>query len=506
MKSKVSPKLIELFFALRSQEIEVVNKTINDIDDCILAKEMGKLFKALNELKSFDASIRNRKINDMFSSPSSQLGIITIIENVLADLNFNNAEISIDYRSKSIFHLRYRLYKMDILRYRGLRDYSIGETNTIIRSLIKLEAFDEAAFALRKAMLNGKIYLSNYDYKKLEAKTIFIEYCSQALSDSTSVFIKSGVIDSLKFGYDETVDYFKENILRLETYYKKSNSKLIQYYLFWVKYALSNFTYNFNESNLALDSIEKILQKRNKTIYTNNRLQQLLLNKADLLVKKGEFIKAVRVLKISNKLTDSKYNLLLGEQLKALSYLHLQNQSNFNEAYSSIENQLSTIKLPIRFLVRNKLILAGNYFVNGKFKLTCKLINGIEFTKDVYEYLIYSKLLLIMSNIELGDYDNSDFLIDSFRKMVERQSSQLKDDLRIVLFKKVLVNLKTKEYNFQQIPNRIMDELIKLQKEKRYKWYPTSNEIIPFSFWLLQKNQNLSYNHHEAVINWKSDL
>jgi hypothetical protein len=111
-----------------------------------------------------------------------------------------------------------------------------------------------------------------------------------------------------------------------------------------------------------------------------------------------------------------------------------------------------------------------------------------------------------MSNIEIGDYDNSDYLIDSFRKMVERHGGVLKDDSRIVLFKKLLVNLKTKEYNFSRILKSLTSDLNQLQNEKRHRWYPTSIEVIPFDYWLLQKNINSQYSHRLALASWKKDF
>ena len=145
--------------------------------------------------------------------------------------------------------------------------------------------------------------------------------------------------------------------------------------------------------------------------------------------------------------------------------------------------------------------LAQN-FIEGKNNEVLKCYNSIKIKlESKFEVSFYIRIIVILAQIEMNEFDIADKSIDSLRKILEKTGND-SINLRFKHIGKLLSLLKNCSYDFRKVQKAkayLIDSII----EGEFSWKPNSPELIIFEEWFMAKIKGVSYNHKTAVENVK---
>lgn len=406
---------------------------------------------------------------------------------MLAKIEDEATDNTIDYRSKNIFILKRKMIDLEILTYKGIRDFSMNEMNEIADQFIRLEAYEDAMASLEKKRIYYSIYKNQSDIARLDEKILQVAAKKKALERATAIYLNSG--RQMRHIKDNTslTNYFRKVIAELEVHYQKTKSKLILYYLYFTQFAFSDFQNNFNNTEKYLGKIEQLLL-HSKVVFTNNRYHQLLLNKSYLHIKTGDLKLASKLIYKSFRHTKSIYNNIIGRYLLSNIWLSQGKTKELFDEIKYIDSVIAENSVPTEFIQKHLLLKATYYFTERDYKNCLSQLVSVETEYKLNEELkINVRLLKIMTLIELERTDEAVYAIDNFRKHIERERNSRLITPRIILIKKILIAyLNT---NFTGLKNKkICNNVIsRLEECNSYKWQILSSEPIPINVWLMSK-------------------
>lgn len=478
--------------------------SLNEIDQSILRDQIlidcNKLDLHKNLIQSLFA---NEKLDlkdkpDLKVLQKSMKKIVRIIE---SKLSFIDGEENIfDYRSQIIFELRKRLIDLEVLSYKGYREYYFLATSSILSELKQLECYEEIVGVLYKHKIYLKIYQTKSSVLKINKQIEYYEMCSKALSEAADIYLNCLHHHSPELAITKTSFYYQEKIIRLKELQSKSKSKIIYYYQLMVECVYSNICKKYNESLFRLNDLEEILLKH-KSIYSHGRMYQVLINKSYVLAKTFDFENAFLLIGLSRGYTMSKFNLAIGEFILASIEFYSNKIFDSVKRLDSISEKFNMKGLPIIFTQKCWITMSTIHFVKGDYTKSLDFISKIELEENDREgWYLFSKVLRILIYIESCRFDDADYLIENFRKLIERENKICIGYDRFVLIKKALVIISHAGYNYKVIGSKLSRLIKLLDKDDGTKWCPLESEVIPINFWLEAKIDGKNYDHEKAMM------
>lgn len=420
------------------------------------------------------------------------------LTNKVYDVFFINelmlGQVNYEDRTKRIFLFEKKMLLVDILRFRGLFKISDQMLEDIISESIKYECFEVSISALNKKRLRSSIIINerqNIFFEK-QIKSIFkllisINKCKNIYSNLISLHNKKSnriILDEYKKGLNEISFLAKTN-----------NCKTIEYYRLLVQtqqFSLQNE--DQKAVNVALQLVELI--DNNNTLYSKNRLGNAYINLALHCRNLGDYSRSLTYLE--------KANLLLNRIDQTLGITYYQfclnycligdlNKMNY---YYKLSIKIDMDPNNQEFLLRFYFINAFIQFATQKFVAAKSIIESLRNNyKDDFNFEFEKKLLYIMVNIELEDYDICDKLIESFKKFTVSQIEYLDRNKDVDNLLQLLRHLMKVGYDFDQLNQSTLDLLIVTDSLTRFR----DNSLIPFTPWFISKVKNVPYDHSKAM-------
>ena len=488
----------DLIKSLSPPEIKHLKRKLNVRNQLdIESKSSTLLFDAVNN----NIEITLSELYDKLYLKKNEVAIRKLLQriiNKIYDVFFINDLIlgdgGYEDRTKRIFLLEKRMLLVDLLRYRGLFKLSDQMLEEIIVESVKYECYEVSISALNKKRFRSSISINEKQNTLIEKqiKIIFkllisINRCKNIYSILIHLHNKKPnqyILNSYKKGLDE-INFIAKN----------NSCATLEYYRLLVLTQLCSLKNEDSKAvNFSLQLIE--LVETNVTIYSKNRLGNAYINLALFYRNLGDFTHSLFYL--------DKANLLLNRISQTLGITYYQfcifyslmgNLDKLNYYYrlsSKIDVDLNNQELVWRYHFLNSFI----QFLSFKFENAKLILESIRNnSKDDFNMEFDKKLLCIMINIELGEYDECDKLIEVLGKFVTAHIEYLELENDVQCLVDLLKSLKKAGYNFDQLKQSTLDLLIVSDSILKYR----NHFLIPFTPWFIAKVKNVPYDHTKAM-------
>lgn len=413
-------------------------------------------------------------------------------EKTLDTLLLENSIISSNYnkRSEVIFLLKKKIIQAEILNLKGLRN----ESNSIVKKIVNVsneyELYDLGIQGLellekylrirdgQKAIKMIKTQISIQENNLIALKEAQSKF-NYILNKIANVSNKSKYLEELNSAIEEIGDF-----------YNSSNSALIKYFYLLLMTEKMQVELKFEKANELLDEALKIVQI--KSVFTNTRIGSVLLSKSDNYVRLYDFKNAMKYA-IKSEPYFSKNVLNISLVLENKFYINYF-EGNFETAK---ENVQELMKIPVANntnlgMNRYNLFYAVILFISKKFAESIEHLYSLsEIEKDKDGWNINIRLLIIISHIELKQYEKAEILIENLAKFIRRVEKQYPIERRFKQISKLLIFLSRNYFDFSKLTKRQNDYLDSLSFfNGDYKWKIKSPELIPFEDWCNSKMIN----------------
>ncbi len=484
--------LVNLVSKLSRDEYRSLDKFLNlnsTIQNTSKSQELLNLI--LNKNETNPITIQNilyGKINNYaFNKLVDRLNTKTL-EVLMFNTNINKKIYS--ERVRVIFDLKKKLIQCDLLSLKGLRDDSDLLCKKIITKAKKYELFDIVSDALshRQSFIN--IRKKSSFITKIENEIKYADSKYSAIINSQ--FAYNYVINKIN-NSSESITYYqdlKEAIRKIGEEYKKYNSNIIGYYLYFLQTEYYQIHEDYIESSKCLSILINLL--KNKSIFSDSRLGGTYLNIANNYLHLNQLDQSVKYAELSLKyFVNNDYNKALVEECLFYAYFY---KKNYRKS-TDIVNKL--LKLPIANNISfnlNKWIFysAVNSFVRNDFHNCILQLNNVtEINKDVEGWNINKRLIIIMTRIELKEYESVDLNVSSLERFIKRSLKNRDIRLRYIYILRILIKLINSNYDFDKVRESRKKYLELLNStDNDLKWKIKSPEFVPFNNWFISKCSN----------------
>ncbi len=279
--------------------------------------------------------------------------------------------------------------------------------------------------------------------------------------------------------------FLEEKIPILEKELSEHYSPIAHYHYLFLKEALSEFCFNFDEGRETIQSMIDLLQSHPE-IADKNRAAISFYKLSIIELQTQNFRKAYEYsLEAIDRLGSQIHNLMAAHFVKASATFLMGNRNAIEEYYTLWES------LPIKanpdFLQKINYLKACKLYVEKNYRAFQRMLMEME---DLYQSKPHAnsslRIFEIMVMIETGDTDFAVSKIESFRKHISKYEVQP----RVAAIYKIFHQLELQSFDFHsQI--KIEELLQKLSEEN--PWSANSFELIRFDTWCRAMFSKIDY-------------
>lgn len=406
-----------------------------------------------------------------------------------------------DQRARVLLGLRKKLIQYDILNLRGLQRVSAKILDSIISKSKAYEYYDLLVFAMLKKMRMGVISMSMEDYTRLYKELEHFEDC-RAVHRKSEFYLKSLIsLISSKSRVHEHKNNLEYFIKDLEGDLFRVKSLTVLNNLLFLKKEFSDENEQFSNSYKFSKKVIDLLTT-NSFLYSHYNLGIAYLNLSIVEIRMFDFDNAQNSLKKSyNLLSVIDTNAFMVRQCQFLGYYFTDNRELIEKFLDIINSFFYSGIIPNFFADKVRYYNACIKFIQEDYKSSYILLNQVKVLEQEKEsWNISIRILSVMNQIELENYELADTLTENLRKHIERVKKTLpvgKRDEKIV---QILTALSRHSYHFRRT-FRVKAEAFSLLEslEKEYRWKILSPEMIIFHEWFKAKNEDARYDHFKLM-------
>lgn len=386
-----------------------------------------------------------------------------------------------------------------ILISRGQRKMGFYVFDRCIKLAKQYEIYDELVDMLGSER-QGVITLKGTEqaYYKIDNQIQTYEKCRDAVRLAKKyyeeILLKYGLKGLSRNKPDlSQLKFLKERIDELNQLFEDTSSSTVGYYYYYLRTEYSQIQNKLKDASEHLKSLA-VMVENNPAIRKKVRLMNVYGNIGANELWMHEFKSAesyfIKALEFSR--SGFANHALMKEYLFYSQFY----QGSLEDATESLEHVVHHHKdqSAVRKAIRNYL-LACVKFANGEFKQVSRyLLDSHEIDKHKEGWNIWSRILSIMVAIEQEKLDLSDSLIVNLRQFI--RTSVNKDDLRKrdVLVEEILLELRKKSYNFEEVSESRQDTLLNLAADDvELGWRLQTPEMICFHTWFNDKLNGMAY-------------
>ncbi len=481
--------LVNLINKLSGEELKTLLKFItyyNSKNNISKSEELLKILATENSINpiNIQKQLYNKINNYAFNK------LVERLNNKVLEVIIFDSNISKNYypeRVKVIFDLKKKLIQSDVLSLKGLREDADDLCKKIISKAEKYELFDivMSSLIIRQRFIN--IRKNKNELMKIQIGIETAESKYKNIIKSQIVF--NNITNKINVA-SENKSYFKElvnSISELEKYYGEFKLDIVRYYFLFLKIEYYQIKGEFNVANEFLTEILNLIL--NKSIYSENRMGTALLNISNNNINLYNFNEAIEAAEKAKKyFPNNIYNQALVNEYLFYSYFY---QEKFKEAELEINKliQLPKVNITIFSINKWKLFWAAILFIKQDFLGCINVLNDIpEIDKDKEGWNINKRLLLIISRIELGQFESADLQVVNLEKFLKRRSKNTELNLRYSIIIKILIKLINCniDFNFTYKSRAKYFALLNTENSD-LKWKLKSPELINFTQWFNSK-------------------
>ena len=445
--------------------------------DVSLVDVQNKLYKKINV-------VAFRKLNQRF---------LDKIFDILSMKEILEVNESYDERSKAIFILEKKLLLIDLLRYRGLFKISDELLMQVIASAKNYENYELLVYAFYKKRLRIPGTDSADELSLLDSEINKYHKNSLALATVKKIYTNL-ILTREKCNHSKTIWEHQFAIKKIENLLNKSNSQTIQYYLVSIKAHYAGLQGNDIEAAHILLELADFIKE--SFIFSNNKYGTVLLNIALYKRNVGEYYEAQSYLndsfKYLNRLNETK--IIVYYQSAVLNYLVGENDKT--KYFIKLMPNLNIEKIDLKLKYRIYFLNILNLFILGNFQEASLHLSSFKVNNKIDKNLDFERRILqLMISIDLSNYDQSDKILDSLRKLFNDKSLNLNFSKHLKTIFVIMTGLKRVGYDFMSISKKDRNTFDLYSKESKMK----GDYLIPFVPWFNAKLKNQPYNHSAAM-------
>jgi hypothetical protein len=480
--------LINLLNKLNDDELKSLLKFLKYYNDNHISKS-SELVDVIINKKEFNALNIQKLLYGKSNKTSFSKLIDRLREKVLEVLLFNSNISKEQYpeRVRVIFDLKKKLIQCDVLSIKGLRDDGDLLCRKIISKAEKYELFDIVvnALAMRQRFVN--IRKNQIELKNIQISIQVAE--NKYKSSMNSQIIYNTMINRINNAADSNIYYneLKKSIIDIEKEYDLNNIDIINYYINFLKTELYQIEEDYLKAEECLKNIITLLQ--NKSIYSNSRMGSTLLNIANNSIHLNKHSEAIKNANEAKPyFSNNVFNKALVEEF--LFYANFY-QGNIIESSNIIKRLVNLPKANnISFNIDKWIYLdAVLDFVKSDYNNCINKLQHInEIDKDKEGWNINKRLLLIMSRIELKQFESADLQVTSLEKFIKRSLKRRDIRLRYIYILRILIKLINSNFDFNLVYESRQKYFHLLNSDSPIlKWKIKSPELIVFDQWFNSK-------------------
>ena len=481
--------LNSLILKMTREELKSANKFFDYYSESKSKTKSSDLVKLLVEKKEFNARDIQTKLygkQNLFAFNK----LINRTKEKLLEVALFDSNISKNYytdRVRVSFELKKKLIQCDILNMKGLKDDSDLMCKKIIAKAEMYELYDivTSAYIIRRRFINIR-------KKNKELNNLIIEIESAEFKNKTILsaqIIYDNILNKISNTANSEKYYqeLKKSINSLEEMHKIFDSNIIGYNLNFLKTQLYQIDENYEDANKCLSNM--IVYLKNKSMYTEFRLGATLLNISNnnIYLNKDDYF-----LKNPDKLKKYFSNNIINQSLvDELVFYYLFYNNNYTDAEIVI---MRLVNVPIAnnipsIMKKWPYLFAALKFRMGEFIKCKEMLNNLdEFGRENQGWNINMRLLIIMTNIELNQYEICDQLISNLEKYIKRSQKNNIIQKRYIIISRILIKLVNSNYQFKSVLATRKKYFDLLQSDDvNFKWKIKSPELIDFNNWYLQR-------------------
>jgi len=423
-----------------------------------------------------------------------------IFELWISRYSINNCQFY-DNRAKEILALRKQLIQFDILCLRGMNDIGLKLVSQIIQKAKLYEYYDLLVIALYKRLRLSAANSSIENYQSQLKEIEFYEDCRRSFHKAEISYKSLYLHLNEKKKIIEQERNLERTVHSIEADAIRTNSKTIQYNYFILKAEMLDLQDRYSESALIWEKLIHLVSS-NKYINSAHGLGLAFYSLARSRLFLFEFEdskialrKAYQVTKYFDPNTTPFYlNLFI------IAY-HTAEKKDIEECLDTLNSYLYSGIIGHSFADKVRYYNACIKFIQEDYKSSYILLNQVKVLEQEKEsWNISIRILSVMNQIELENYELADTLTENLRKHIERVKKTLpvgKRDEKIV---QILTALSRHSYHFRRT-FRVKAEAFSLLEslEKEYRWKILSPEMIIFHEWFKAKKEDARYDHFKLM-------
>lgn len=292
------------------------------------------------------------------------------------------------------------------------------------------------------------------------------------------------------------LDFLKERIEHLHEEFEKTSSATVGYYYYFLLVEYYQLQNKLNDAGEALSKLALMLEN-NPAIKRKVRQASVHLNLGanDLWMHKFEQAQGQFETSLSYIRENTRNHAVITELL----FYSLFYAGKLDEAEETLESLVESKHVDqsdFRKAVRSYL-LACVSFAKGEFrKVNLRLASSHHIGQDKEGWNIGSRVLSIMLAIEREKFDFADSQIVNLRQFLREGLKDAEIRERDKLIAEVLIELRKKSYDFEEVSNEKQDVLSELLKDDvETGWLLQTPEMICFHTWFRDKLGERPYSY-----------
>ncbi|MBK8362554.1 MAG: hypothetical protein IPL24_02410 [Bacteroidetes bacterium] len=392
-------------------------------------------------------------------------------------------------RNNLSFELRKKVIQADIIQLRGMNDDLMQIYNSVISKSYSFEFYDILIQALNSKLRFVSSFGKETLIENIKNEISLAEIKWLGLSRSQRIY--QTILNTIS--RHSEFNYYKKDldsaIIAIKEYYNKTKSSLVRYYLISLEIEQAQISNNYSSSNLLLLELERLV-KTNESVYTDNRYGTILLNIANNFLLLREYNQSIVNAENSRKFFKGIYlTQKIVDETIFYAYFY---QNNFDacEKYLSFDNSFNrNISTEILFSKFN-FYQACIEFKKGNYLKCISLLEQYkEIEKDKEGWNISRRILIILSRIELGQFDSLDLSIGNMQKYLKRLSKTNYLNPRFLVIMKICLVIvrESVDWNRIKVKNKLLFKYLAILKSDNYSWQIKSPELINFEDWVRNK-------------------
>ena len=354
----------------------------------------------------------------------------------------------------------------------------------------KYESYPVLTEALKFKKFNIGFKSGQGTYNKLNEEILHYEECQIAVSNAADVFFRMLLMQNFNSNIEKRkyLAFLKKNIKLLKNLYSKTNSSSVLYYLNILYRNLYVLIEDYESAGGTCRSILDDLEK-NPAIYRKQRVGSTYLFLSQFELENNRANEALQFAKNAKEYFPKKsinYFAALDAEFHAL--WELQNYIEALTLAAHLVKENSEQKGSFRSA---KYVFYGacTQFQRRDFGTCLKsLLTNNALAQDKSGWDLGLRTLIILTHVELGNYDLASNAVEALRKHIERRDRDKAIRPRDKVIYQVLRSLSDASFNFALTWKQEQAKISLLQSDKpNYRWEHLGHELVRVDNWIKDK-------------------